>query len=198
MGQATAVSDFAALEQKLDVVASQVQYLTEEAERTSRRQQERAELVQDVIPIANDAFGILTEQLEEVQEYVDLCDLLRLVKRLLRNGRNLDKMLDQLESLMDLAQTVGPLTDNVLEKATDLLQRAEQKGYFAFARTGAQAFDDLVTTIGQEHTGQSEDVSMRALLRQMRDPDTRRGVAVVLRALQVIGRNMAKEQEEGQ
>jgi uncharacterized protein YjgD (DUF1641 family) len=198
MGQATAVSDLAALEQKLDAVASQVQYLTEEAERASRRQQERAELVQDVIPIANDAFGILTEQLEEVQEYVDLCDLLRLAKRLLRNGRNLDKMLDQLESLMDLTQTVGPLTDNVLEKATDLLQKAEQKGYFDFARTGAHVFDELVTTIGEEHTGQPEYVSLRALLGQMRDPDTRRGLAVVLRALQVIGRNVAKEQEEGQ
>jgi uncharacterized protein YjgD (DUF1641 family) len=198
MGQATAVSDFAALEQKLDAVASQVQYLTEEAKRASRRQQERAELVQDVIPIANDAFGILTEQLEEVQEYVDLCDLLRLVKRLLRNGRNLDKMLDQLESLMDLTQTVGPLTDNVLEKATDLFQKAEQKGYFDFARTGAHVFDDLVTTIGQEDGRQPEDVSLRALLKQMRDPDTRRGLAVGLRALQVIGRNIGKEQEEGQ
>jgi uncharacterized protein YjgD (DUF1641 family) len=198
MSQATAVSDLAALERKLDAMATQVQYLTDEAERASRRQQERAELVQDVIPIANDAFGILTEQLEEVQEYVDLCDLLRLVKRLLRNGRNLDKMLDQFESFMDLTQTVGPLTDNVLEKATDLLQKAEQKGYFDFARKGADVFDDLVTTIGQEDARQPEDVSLRALLKQMRDPDTRRGMAVVLRALQVIGRNVAKEQEEGQ
>jgi uncharacterized protein YjgD (DUF1641 family) len=178
MSQATAVSDLAAIEKKLDAVASQVQYLTDETEH---------------------AFGILTEQLEEVQEYVDLCDLLRLVKRLLRNGRNLDRMLDQLESLMDLTQTVGPLTDNMLERATDLLQKAEQKGYFDFARRGAHVFDDLVTTLGQEDdTRQPEDVSLRALLGQTRDPDTRRGLAVVLRALQVIGRNVARKEEEGQ
>ena len=57
-----------------------------------------------------------TEQLEEVQEYVDLGDLLRLLKRLLRNGRNFDKMLDQLESVMDLAQTIGPLSDSMLRQ----------------------------------------------------------------------------------
>ena len=92
----------------------------------------------DVMPIVNDAFRLTVEQLEEVQEYVDLGDLLRLLKRLLRNGRNIDKMLDQLESMMDLVQTVGPLTDSAFEKATDLLQTAEDKGYFGFARGGMQ------------------------------------------------------------
>ena len=65
----------------------------------------------DVMPIVNEAFRLTAEELEEVQEYVDLGDLLRLLKRLLRNGRNIEKMLDQLESMMDLVQTVGPLTD---------------------------------------------------------------------------------------
>ena len=121
-----------------------MQFLTEQARLASRRQEERAELVHDVMPIVNDAFRIATEQLEEVQDYVDLSDLLRLLKRLLRNARNIDTMLDQLESLMDLAQTVGPLTDSAFEKATDLLQAAEQKGYFAFAKDGARVVDNVV------------------------------------------------------
>ena len=178
----------------------------------------------DVMPIVNDAFRLTTEQLEEVQEYVDLGDLLRLLKRLLRNGRNIEKMLDQLESLMDLAQTVGPLTDQAFEKATDLLQEAEHKGYFGFARGGMQIMDNVVTSFGEDDvkklgenavlilnvvedmtqpeimslvrnivSGVEDEVakpvntSLPALLGQMRDPNVRRGLALTMRVLRVVG-----------
>ena len=81
----------------------------------------------DVMPIVNDAFRLSVEQLEEVQEYVDLADLLRFLKRLLRNGPAFEKLLDQLESGMDLVQTVGPLTDNAFEKVVDVMQTANTK-----------------------------------------------------------------------
>jgi uncharacterized protein YjgD (DUF1641 family) len=187
MAQATAVSDLATLEKKLDQIAAQVQYLTEEAERSSRRRQDRAELVQDVVPIANDAFGLLTEQLEEIQGYVDLNDLLRLLKRLLRNGRNLDKLLDQMESAMDLAQTVGPLADDMFGKATDLLQRAEQRGYFAAVRAGLRLADDLVASFDQGDAKRRPKVSLWSLLRQIRDQEVRQGLASVMRVLKIVG-----------
>jgi uncharacterized protein YjgD (DUF1641 family) len=206
MDQTLAVSDLAALNAKLDGLSTQIQFLTEQARDTQRRQLERAELMHDVLPIANDAIGLVTEQLEEIQGYVDLSDLLRLLKRLLRNGRNLDKMLDQLESLMDLAQTVGPLSDSVFEKATDVLQAAEQRGYFALAKSGAHAVDKVATSLTPEDLdrladnivvvldaakGLDEPVSpgVRALLRQMRDPDVQRGLAAFLRVLHAIGVN---------
>ena len=228
MERTIAASDLVALHEKLDLLAGQVQILTEQARSASRRQAERDELLQDVIPIADEALQLVTVQLEEVQEYVDLCDVLRLVKRLLRNGRNIDKMLDQLESLMDLAQTVGPLTDSAFEKATDLLQSAERRGYFALARGGARAADNVVTSFSPEEIEQlgdnvvplvnvmrdvtqpqvlnlvheviskSEvelaqpiDTSLRSLLSQMRDPDTRRGLVLTMRVLRVIGAQAA-------
>jgi uncharacterized protein YjgD (DUF1641 family) len=212
------------LNQKIDLLTTQVQFLTEQAQRAERERQERAELMHDVMPIANEAFQLATEQLEEVQEYVDLGDLLRLLKRLLRNGRNIDKMLDQLESLMDLAQTVGPLTDSAFERATEVLQTAEHKGYFGFARGGMQIMDNVVTSFSEEdvkHLGDNvvlilsvvkdltqpeimslvrsivSDVevevakpvntSLPALLGQMRDPNVRRGLALTMRVLHVVG-----------
>ncbi len=92
---------------------------------------------------------------------------------------------------MDLTQTVGPLADNVFEKATDLLQKAEHKGYFVAARAGARAIDGLVTSFNQEDAKQQEEVSLWSLLRQMRDPEVRRGLAFVLRVLRVVGRQQA-------
>jgi uncharacterized protein YjgD (DUF1641 family) len=212
------------LNQKIDLLTAQVQYLAEQAQRAERERQERAELMHDVMPIANDAFRLATEQLEEVQEYVDLGDLLRLLKRLLRNGRNLETLLDQLESVMDLVQTVGPLTDQAFEKATDLLQEAEHKGYFGFARGGMQIMDNVVTSFSEEDvrrlgdnavlilsvvkdmtqpeimslvrnivSGVEDEVakpvnaSLPALLGQMRDPNVRRGLALTMRVMRVIG-----------
>lgn len=138
------------LHQKLDLLTAQVQFLTEQAQAAERGRQERAELMRDLTPIVNDAFRITTEQLEEVQEYVDLGDLLRLFKRLLRNGRNIEAMLDQLESVMDLVQTIGPLTDSAFSKAVELLTEAERKGYFAFAQGGMKIADNIVTSFSQD------------------------------------------------
>ncbi len=177
--------ELAVLNQKLDLLTAQVQYLTEQAELAARRRAERDELIHDLTPIVNDVFRLTTEQLEEVQSYVDLGDLLRFLKRLLRNGRNFDSMLDQLESLMDLAQTVGPLTDSAFEKAADLLQRAEYKGYFTFAQRGARLADSVVTSMN-EFTP-PEKTSLPALLSRMRDPDVQRGLALVLHVMGAVG-----------
>jgi len=215
----------AELNQKVDLLTAQLSYLTEQAQIAERGRQERAELMHDVMPIINDAFRLTTEQLEEVQHYVDLGDLLRLLKRLLRNGRNIEAMLDQLESLMDLLQTVGPLSDQAFGKAVDILQQAEQKGYFAFARGGMKIADNIVTSFSEADiqalgdnvvlilnvvkeltqpqimsfvkdtmaTVEAEaakpvDTSLMALLRQMNDPAVRRGLALALRVLRVVGR----------
>lgn len=213
------------LNQKIDLLTAQVQFLTEQAQRSERERQERAELMHDIMPIVNDAFRLTTEQLEEVQEYVDLGDLLRILKRLLRNGRHIETLLNQLESVMDLLQTVGPITDQAFEKATDLLQSAEHKGYFAFARGGLQIADNVVTSFTEDDMQRLGDsivpalnivrqltqpeimsvmgnvvsdvkvevakpignVSLLALLGQMRDPDIRRGLVLMLRILRVVG-----------
>ena len=55
------------LNQKIDLLTTQVQFLTEQAQRAERERQERAELMRDVMPIVNDAFRLTVEQLEEVQ-----------------------------------------------------------------------------------------------------------------------------------
>lgn len=135
---------------KIDALTAQVAYLTEQAQMAERSRQDRAELMSDLTPIANDAFRIAVRELEEVQQYVDLGDLLRLLKRLARNGPNIEQLLDQMESLMDMAGTVAPLADNAFSQAVNALQLAEQKGYFAFVKGGFEIADKIVTSFGEE------------------------------------------------
>ncbi len=209
---------------KIDALTAQVAYLTEQARIAERQRQERSELIQDLSPIAHQAFQMTIEQLEEVQEYIDLSDLLRLLKRLLRNGRNLEKMLDQMESLLDLLDTLTPLSNQAFGKAVDTLDTLDRKGYFAFARGGARIVDNVVTSFTEEDVNrlgdnivlilntvkemtQPEimnfvrntllvaekevqkpvDTSLRSLLGQMRDPAVRRGLALTMRVMHVIG-----------
>ncbi len=216
------------LNQKIDQLTTQVTYLAEQAAIQERQRQERAELVRDLTPIANQAFHMAIEQLEEVQEYIDLNDLLRLSKRLMRNGRNLEKILDQLESLADLTQTAAPIVDEAFAKAVHSLSDFEQKGYFAFVRGSRQIMDNIVTAFGEEDVNrlgdnivlilntvkdmtQPEimsfvrntlliaekeiekpvDISYTGLLRQMRDPEVRRGLALTMRVMHVIGAQAA-------
>jgi uncharacterized protein YjgD (DUF1641 family) len=167
------------LNHKLDALTAQVAYLTEQARLTERARQDRAELMRDLTPIADEAFRLTVEQLEEVQEYVDLGDLLRLLKRVLRNGRNIENLLDQLESLSDLASAVGPLADDAFAKAVDVLSALEQKGVFTFGRRALQA--------AQQELDRPLDSSLTGLLRQLRDPAVRRGLAMMLAALRVVG-----------
>lgn len=214
----------AELHQKVDALAREVSYLSEQARLAERQRQDRAELMRDLTPVAHHAFRLTMEQLEEIQDHVELSDLLRLFKRLLRNGRNLERMLDQLEGLVDLADTLGPLADEVFAKSVEALAEMERKGYFAVARGGMQVADRVVSVLSDEdmhrlgesagllvgllkdlarpelvnffggvlRTAKQEvkeppDTSLLGLLRQMRDPGVRRGLALTLRVLRAVG-----------
>jgi uncharacterized protein YjgD (DUF1641 family) len=180
--------------------------------------------MRDLTPIADQAYHMAIEQLEEVQEYIDLGDLLRLLKRLMRNGRNLETLLDQFESMMDLTQTIGPLTDEAFGKAVATLADMEHKGYFTFARGGKRIADNIVTSftaedvdrlgdnivlilntikdmtqpeimnfvrstllVAEQEVEKPVDISYRGLFKQLRDPAVRRGLALTMRVMHVIG-----------
>ena len=214
----------AELNQKIDALTYQVAYLAEQAQSAERERQNRTELIRDLTPIANDAYRMSVEQLEQIQEQVSLNDLLRLFKRVLRNGRNFEKMLDQLESMMDLMATMGPFADDAFGKAVDALGDMERKGYFVFARGGMQIADNIVTSFAEEdvrrlgenivlilnvikdmtqpeimnfvrntlliaekEVEKPVDNSMWVLLTQMRDPAVRRGLALTMRVMHVVG-----------
>ena len=203
------------LNQKIDLLTTQVAYLSEQAQLVERQRLERAELVRDITPLANQAFELAVAQLEEVQEYIDLDDLLRLFKRVLRNGRNLEKMLDQLESLADLLETLSPLADDAFGKAVDVMAGLEEKGYFGFARGGMKLMDQIVSSISEEELnqigvfssdalaeakrelGKPLDASYTGVLKQLRDPSVRRGLVLTLRIMQVIGNQAVSEVKPG-
>ena len=147
----------AALEAKLDGLATQVarlgeqmEFLADEAYAARRRRIEMEDLQTDLMPNVRDVYDVTVSQLEEIQAYVQLEDVLHLLKRLARNTCSINDLLDQLESLQDLWHDLSPLTKEMFTQAVTVLDDLERKGYFGFARQGLYVADQIVTAFGED------------------------------------------------
>ncbi len=210
------------INRKLDALTAQVEVIANEAALQQQRRSAWVELLEDVRPVTNQAFEMVVDQLDEVEEYVNLSDLGHLAKRVLRNTRNLETMLDQLESVMELVDDAAPIGRSAVFTLMQQLENFEQKGYFAFGKEAVGIVDQVVSSFTPEdvhalgdnvvlilntvkemtqpevmtllrRTASTvrdqeppEDVSLFALLRQMRDPAVKRGLAKALMTLRSI------------
>jgi uncharacterized protein YjgD (DUF1641 family) len=212
------------LNQKMDALTSQIAYLAEQAQISERGRRERAELLETMMPVAQDAMQLASDQFEEIQDYIKTEDLLRFVKKLARHRPQLEMLLDQFDAITDLLNIMDPIAKEGMEKFVSILTELEQKGYFSFARSGVRMMDMVVTSFTEEDVNrlgdnivlilntvkdmtQPEimnfirntllvaekevekpvDISYLALMRQVRDPAVRRGLALTMRVLHVVG-----------
>jgi hypothetical protein len=142
------------LNQKVDVLTTQIAFLTEEAQLQRRNRQDWDELKNDLTPVANEVYQLTVRQLDEIESYVQLEDILRVTKRLVRNTRNLEEALDQLESFSDLAREMGPLSDEIMLTVMTRLSEMEEKGYFTFIQGGMAIMDEVVSNFTEEDVQQ--------------------------------------------
>jgi len=153
----TLEADLQVLNQKLDLLTTQVAYLTEQARIAAQEREAHSDLVDTAMPIAREAMDIVTRELQEVQEEIRMEDLLRLSKKLLRHVPQLEMLLDQLDSLSDLLATIGPISREMITKLTELMDELDRKGYFAFARGGTRLVDNVVTSFTEEDVNRLSD-----------------------------------------
>jgi len=213
------------LNQKVDALTAQVAFLAEEARIQQQRRQEWDELKNDLTPVASEAYRLSVQQLDEIEGYVQLEDIIRVTKRLMRNTRNVEQMLDQLEGIADLSRELSPLSQDMFLMLMTRLDEMERKGYFTFFQGGMEIMDQVVTNFTEEDVRQlgenvvlilqtvkemtqpeimqllsstasvmreedlPEDVSVLYLLRQMRDPAVKRGLAKTLNVLRTVSEN---------
>ena len=210
----------------MDALTAQVQALTEHVQEQRRRQQEWDELRADLTPVALDAYQVMVEQLNELEPYVQLEDLLFLLKRVARNTRNIEMLLDQVESLSALGGDAMPILNDAVLMSVQQLDALERRGYFRLAKEGQYVLDNIVDHFGPEDVRQlgdnavtilttvkqmtqpeimgmmqnlagglrmaetqpeQVDTSFRSLFRQLRAPQTRRGLAITLGMLRAVG-----------
>lgn len=219
------------LNRKIDALTTQVAYLTEQARdaEQARRETELArhsneELLETAIPIARGAIDLAMPHLEEVQEYLDPEDLIRLLKKVIRHAPQMEMLLDQVDGVTDLLDVMGPITKEGMNKATAVMEDLDRKGYIAFGKGGLRMLDNIVCNfteddvnrlgdnivlilntvkdmtqpeimnflrntllVAETEVQKPVDTSLGSLLKQMNDPAVRRGLALTLRVLHVVG-----------
>lgn len=217
------------LNQKIDLLTTQVAYLTEQARIAEQSRRSQEELLEIGMPIGREFMGLAAEEFAEVEKYLSPDNLIRLVKKFARHGPQFEILMDQLDSVMDLVAVSSQIIEEGVEKTTDVMEDMEHKGYFAFARSGMRIVDNVVTSFSEEDVNrlgdnivlilntvkdmtQPEiltflrnmfqvaekeaekplDTSVLALLRQMRDPAVRRGLAMTMRVLRAVGLQAAE------
>lgn len=210
------------INRKLDALADRIESIADEAAVQRQRREAWVELLEDVRPVTTQAFEMAVRQLDEVEEYVDLSDLGHLAKRLLRNTRNLETMLDQLEGMMELIHDATPIGRRAFISLMEKLEEFDRKGYFEFVQEGFGVLDEIVDSFTKEDVralGENiglilqtvkemtqpeimglvsrtastvreqelpENITLRSLIKQMRDPAVKRGMAKVLMTLRTV------------
>lgn len=211
-----------------------MEWLAEQTEAQRRRQQEWDELWADLSPVLREAYGAAVEQMSGLEHYVQLEDLQLLARRLARNTRNINELLDLMESGFELYRDLSPLVKDVVGEAVTALDGLERRGYFGFARQGQYVLDQIVTSFSEDDVRQLGDnvvlilntvkaltqpemmnlinnltqgfheaeaqvteqsTSLLSLLREMRDPDVRRGLAITLRTLKLVSQQSPGSQQ---
>ncbi len=138
------------IEQQLAGIQQQLNFITEEMKEYSRRQREIREFKEDFTLIARDVFQAASEELDEVAQHFETADLLHLLKKLLRNTRNLNRLIDQLDSAQDLLRDAAPLGKIVFDELLHTLDKFDRRGYFEFLRELSKLADEIVTAFSPE------------------------------------------------
>lgn len=191
-----------------------------------------AELAADATPIARQALASVGETLDE--SGITLEQMSSFVVSLAAAMPILQTLLDQLESLSELAGTVSAYLPEATTAITDRMTDLDERGYFRFMGAGAGVVDRVVTSFSEEdvealgdnivlilntvkemtqpevmtmlrrtfESVQEEETHFEetppgalALIREMRDPDVRRGLNKVVHMLRSVGEEPAAELE---
>ena len=221
----TSTAAEANVEQRLDRLTLLVEEMYVELQAQREARERWAELNEVMVPVTRAAFDSVSREMEDLSEDVTVEDAVRFARTAARALPQMEQLLAQLETMTALGSEATKLSGAMVAKVSDALDQAERRGYFAFARGGAEIADKVVTSFTEDDvralgdnvvlilntvkqmtqpeimtmlrrtmvTVQSDQVtdikppSTFALLREMRDPEVRRGLARTLHMLRSIG-----------
>jgi uncharacterized protein YjgD (DUF1641 family) len=183
------------LERKLDLMSEQLDIVVIELREQRQRRERWGELISDLAPISGEAMVIASRELEAVQEWVEPADMLRLLRRVLRNTNNIEEGLARFESMTEFISDLGPLTTGAFTKLLDTLDDYEARGYFEFAGAGLGVFDKIVTSFSKEDIDSLGDnvVHMLEIVKDLTQPEM---LTVAERLLDVVQRQAQAAQLE--
>jgi len=192
---ATSTDRIVELERKLDTMSEQLDLIAGELREQRLRREQWDELRSDLSPIAAEAMVIASNELESVQEWVQPEDMLRLLRRIVRNTRHIEEGMERYESMMEFIADAGPLTNEAFTRALTTLDDFEQRGYFEFIGAGIGVVDRVVAAYSKEDVEALGDniVQMLDIVKNLTQPEM---LVVAQRLLDAAQRQQAAAELE--
>ena len=144
------------LEQKIDPVADSAKSIKE--------------LREQLAPRVNEAVKALIIELADLEADFQLEDLIFLIKKIMRNIKNLNFALEQLKNLIDFSRAVEPLLKSTVPQIIAVLDELEQKGILKIVTDFPAKLD----------FSKAKDVGAYGMLRAMSDKEVQEGLGVLL------------------
>ena len=150
---------------RLDRLESQIAPLTASAKALG-------ELREELAPRVNEAVQALIVELADVEADFQLEDLLFLLKKMMRNIRNLSFALDQMKNLIDFALTAEPLLKSSVPQVISYLDDLEQRGVLRLLGTGMEVLKKVGASYSAEELQQTADgvVRLAGILKKLTVP----------------------------
>jgi uncharacterized protein YjgD (DUF1641 family) len=154
------------LDQKVDLILEYVNQQRLKSESID-------DLVADASIIGKDIYNSTVEALDDQNVEIHPEEIQEMGIRMLRNIKNINMMLDFLESMSDLTKDVAPIANEVILDGTKKLHEFEQKGYFEFLKEIGRVVDNIVTHFSTEDIGLLADniVTIMETVKNITQPD---------------------------
>jgi uncharacterized protein YjgD (DUF1641 family) len=121
------------------------------------------ELREELAPRVNEAVQALIVELADVEADFQIEDLIHLVKKSMRNVRNLSFALESLKNLIDFAVTAEPLMKSTIPRFIYYLDGLERKGVFRVLNQGVEVLEKVGESYSQEQIDQIGNGLVRLL-----------------------------------
>jgi uncharacterized protein YjgD (DUF1641 family) len=178
-------AELASLEQKIDLLTTQVAFVNQQLEDQRRRYEALDAFKQEALPIANHFVRLSIDELADIGSDFAAEDLLYLFKRVLRNMDLLVDLLDRVERLTGLADETSVIGRQVFNNAIEKLDFLERQGYFAFMNASLSIVERIVTEFSEEdvHALGDNIVTILKTVRNMTQPEV---LALANRAVETM------------
>ncbi len=151
---------------RLDRLENQIAPLTASAKAIG-------ELREELAPRVNEAVQALIVELADVEADFQLEDLVFLLKKMMRNIKNLHFVLDQMKNLIDFTLTAEPLLKSSVPQAIAYLDDLEQRGVLRLLGTGMEVLKKVGASFSAEELQQTADgmVRLAGILKKLTAPE---------------------------
>ncbi len=156
-----------------EIVLNRLEQLEKELAPISDSARSIRELREELAPRVNEAVKALIVELADIEADFQLEDLLFLIKKTLRNVRNLTYSMDQLKNIIDFVLIAEPLLKSTVPQMIFYMDDLEKKGVFTLIRSSFEIIKKTAETYTAEDMAQIGEglVKLLGIFKKLTTPE---------------------------